>query len=583
MSLEVLLHKLGVLIGALMVIAGVVLSFWLLARIPGSPGLLTAYVPAAQARQEIAQPIHEDAAPSPISPLAAAQSPLSQAATAQPIVALEHGLPAQLTQALAGRSVPIVALASASAQHEANLILSYNPDDNPSDSVPVFRQIFAVADSFDTVNTSIRWPHVQEAWQGVSSRYRSVAILEESLPALQAILGPAGPGVLTYPGVEEILDALTRDPYSLAYLPFDKLTPQFVVYDIDGLNPVENDARFDAAAYPFAATVYARAQEALPAELLAALPATNRDPQRLTVVAMTGVTAMARLTAAQMDQLGSAWPAEVIGPELSQADLTVISNEVSFAENCETVMDLDNLAFCSKPEYLDALLAVGADLIGLTGNHLNDCGPEAALYSLDIYTNAGLRFYGGGANLTAALEPLLVEHNGNRLAFLGANSYGPPSAWAGDFWPGSAPFDLGIMSAAIRNLKDSRQADVVLAELQYLESYDTEPLADQRLDFRALARAGADIVTGVQSHVPQAIERLDGKLILYGLGNLFFDQMSQLDTRQGLIVKHTIYEGRHLSTQLRPTMLYEYGQPRWASPVQRAAILEKVFAASVSE
>ena len=92
-------------------------------------------------------------------------------------------------------------------------------------------------------------------------------------------------------------------------------------------------------------------------------------------------------------------------------------------------------------------------------------------------------------------------------------------------------------------------------------------------------RAGADIVTGVQSHVPQAAEFLDGNLILYGLGNLYFDQMWREDTRQGLIAKHTIYEGRHLSTQLLPTILYDYGQPRWASPTEHAAILEKVFAA----
>jgi poly-gamma-glutamate capsule biosynthesis protein CapA/YwtB (metallophosphatase superfamily) len=51
-----------------------------------------------------------------------------------------------------------------------------------------------------------------------------------------------------------------------------------------------------------------------------------------------------------------------------------------------------------------------------------------------------------------------------------------------------------------------------------------KPLYDQR-DFNALVRAGADIVTGVQSHVPQGMEFTDGRLVLYGLGNLFFDQM----------------------------------------------------------
>ena len=45
------------------------------------------------------------------------------------------------------------------------------------------------------------------------------------------------------------------------------------------------------------------------------------------------------------------------------------------------------------------------------------------------------------------------------------------------------------MSATIRNLKTEGEADVVFAELQYQESYYAEPLADQRLDFRAGARS----------------------------------------------------------------------------------------------
>ena len=204
-------------------------------------------------------------------------------------------------------------------------------------------------------------------------------------------------------------------------------------------------------------------------------------------------------------------------------------------------------------------------------------GPRADWARCNTYEEAGLQVYGGGADKTSAMQPLVVEHNGNRIAFLGANSYGPPEAWATDFLPGSAPFDLNIMSAMIRGLKEDGDADVVLAELQYQESYDVTPLPEQQQDFRALVRAGADVVTGVQSHVPQAVEFLDGKLILYGLGNLFFDQMWNEDTREGLIAMHTVYDGRHISTRLLPTILYDYGQPRFTSPIDGARILQRVY------
>jgi poly-gamma-glutamate synthesis protein (capsule biosynthesis protein) len=344
---------------------------------------------------------------------------------------------------------------------------------------------------------------------------------------------------------------------------------------------VENTAKFNASAYPLIATVYAHLQPNASGDTLSrlstTLPATNRDPSKLTVVAMTGVTAMVRLTAAEMDQRGPGWPAEVVGPELATADITAISNEVPFVADCKTNTDRDNLVFCSKPAYMQTLKASGADIIGLTGNHQNDFGLEDALASLDIYADAGLPVYGGGADKEKADAPLFIEHNGNKLAFLGANSYGPESAWATDFSPGSAPFDLTTLSASIRTIKEAGDADVVFAELQYQESYDVTPLYDQRLDFSALARAGADVVTGVQSHVPQTAEFVDGHLVLYGLGNLYFDQMWTEDTREGLIVKHTIYNGHYISTQLLPTLLFDYGQPRWPNPERRAAILTKVF------
>jgi poly-gamma-glutamate synthesis protein (capsule biosynthesis protein) len=229
---------------------------------------------------------------------------------------------------------------------------------------------------------------------------------------------------------------------------------------------------------------------------------------------------------------------------------------------------------------MQALTDVGVDIIGLTGNHQNDYGRTNAVISLEIYEEAGLPVYGGGRNKEDAFAPLYLEHNGNQLAFLGANSYGPTFAWATDSQPGSAEFDLNIMSATIRNIKQLGRAKVVLAELQYQESYDVVPLLDQRQNFNALVRAGADIVTGIQSHVPQAMEFTEGKLILYGLGNFYFDQMWSQNTREGLIVKHTIYNNRHLSTQILPTLIYDYGQPRWATPAESKAILDRVYGAS---
>ncbi|CAG0960570.1 partial Capsule biosynthesis protein CapA, partial [Anaerolineae bacterium] len=124
--------------------------------------------------------------------------------------------------------------------------------------------------------------------------------------------------------------------------------------------------------------------------------------------------------------------------------------------------------------------------------------------------------------------------------------------------------------------------DVVLIEFQAEENYNYVPYAGNRTLLRAAMDAGADVVTGVQAHQPQALEfSADGsQVILYGLGNLFFDQMYNDAVRQGLVARHTIYRGRVIQTELLPTMLEDYVQSRWATPDERAEIFRLVFGAS---
>ncbi len=580
MSPHAFFHKFAALIGAVMIIAGIGVGALAIAQLPMLPGIRNSALAASIGVFQ--SPLAEPDVPS--SPPVVDEQPIAANPGERLVVALAPGLPTDListTTELATTHTDIV-ITSVGAP-DSSVTLNWEVVGGE----PIYQQFFAAATRFDTINLNIRSLHIERAWKGDQRTFKSIAVLTSSLPALTQLLGEPGGSVVDYATIEEIVEASWAERNVLALVPFDQLQPALAVFTVDGQTPVENAAKFNPSAYPLVATVYAHIESTAPSNVLsrlsAALPATNRNSSKLTVVAMTGVTAMVRLTAEQMDLRGPAWPAEVVGPELAAADITAISNEVPFVPDCETNTDEENLVFCSKPEYMQTLRASGADIVGLTGNHQNDYGLENALTSLEIYADEGLPVYGGGADKASAFAPLMIEHNGNKLAFLGANSYGPPSAWATDFSPGSAPFDLAIMSAAIRSIKEANEADVVFSELQYQESYDVTPLYDQRLDFSALARAGADVVTGVQSHVPQAVEFVEGRLILYGLGNLYFDQMWTEETREGLIVKHTIYAGRHISTQILPTLLFDSGQPRWPDPERRAAILAKVFGASVWE
>jgi poly-gamma-glutamate synthesis protein (capsule biosynthesis protein) len=461
----------------------------------------------------------------------------------------------------------------------------------------VYEQIMTPGDRFSSVLTGIGLDELKGAWSGALQTPNFTTIYPDAslMPALELLLGPPSGAVRPVPP-GNLTETIWGDPMGLVILPFEALTPSLLALRLDGQSVVDN--RLDQRQWPLALRGYLTPLtpkgEAAVAEAEGRPPISNRDPDKLTVLVMTGVTAMARGTAAAIERAGDyAFPARLIGPELAAADITIISNEIPFVEGCVVNNTRNNLILCSKPEYFATLKLSGADAVGLSGNHQNDFGYTNMLESLDFYGEMGAPVYGGGADEEAALAPLFLEHNGNRLAFLGANQYGPESyvsgageavsAWAGADHPGSARFDLDRMRESIQALRPG--VDLVLAEVQHTEfdaagNYTVAPIPGQLADFQALADAGADVVTGVQAHAPQAVELRDDGIILYGLGNLYFDQTWSWRTRTGLIPRHAIYDGRLLNTELLVSVIEPDMQLRWATPEERIAVLKTIFAES---
>ena len=72
----------------------------------------------------------------------------------------------------------------------------------------------------------------------------------------------------------------------------------------------------------------------------------------------------------------------------------------------------------------------------------------------------------------------------------------------------------------------------------------------------------------------------NGAFIHYGLGNLFFDQMDMLATRQAFVDTYVIYDGRLLSVELWTGLIENWARPRLLTAEERADLLNTVFAAS---
>jgi poly-gamma-glutamate synthesis protein (capsule biosynthesis protein) len=308
-------------------------------------------------------------------------------------------------------------------------------------------------------------------------------------------------------------------------------------------------------------------------------PGSNYDPEKMTVVLMTGVSALTRATAWRMNGKGVEYPGLLIGDWMREADFTHVSHEVAFSEDCPLAdPGQQTLRFCADPDHFQLLRDLEVDLVELTGNHVMDWKAGALLYTLDLYHQNGMQTFGGGRDLGGSLQPVLVEHHGNRIAWFGCNAAGPSFSWATPDRPGSTPCSDERVLGQVSSL--AKLGYLPIFTFQWGESESITPLPFQVDAFQQAAEAGAVIVQGSQAHRPQTMAFAEGSFIHYGLGNLFFDQMQTWANRQEFLDRHVFYDGRHISTQLLTAILEDYAQPRPTSQLEREAMLAEIFAAS---
>jgi len=494
-----------------------------------------------------------------------------------PTLFLNQNIPAALRPALAEIAEQLKVDA---AQNKASADVAIDVQRSP-DARVLTERVYAVADWFPSERVNIGSEELLNLWQGVPSAdgITTLLLAPETLADFTELWGKPAFNVQTV-AADKLVETLWANHAALALLPFDQLVPKVKALRVDDLDILARDANTDA--YPLVVRTFISGDKNLTEKIRDALTeknlATNRNLERMTKLIMTGVTAISRTMAFKIDAAGdNALPARVVGDVLAAADLTMVSNETSFSSNC--VPELGTLRLCGKPQYIETLKLAGVDLISSTGNHMNDFGIDAFRETLDAFAANGFRVYGGGRNLDEASRVLTVEDHGNKLAFLGMNSFGPKSVWATAERPGAQPYDVDKLHQELAEARAN--ADVVFLDMQADETYQYEPIQANKDKFRDGIANGADVVTGVMAHQPQAIEfPAADKIIFYGLGNLFFDQMQSDNVRQGLVVRHTIYNGKLLQSELLPTLLYDYVQPRWATPDQAREILDLVFGAS---
>ncbi len=226
------------------------------------------------------------------------------------------------------------------------------------------------------------------------------------------------------------------------------------------------------------------------------------------------------------------WPWGEALPVLDEAspDVRVINLETAVTRQGHFAPG-KGVHYRMNPANLPCLAAVRPDVCVLANNHVLDFGRRGLDETLDSLVAAGLRTAGAGRDAVAARRAAIVPvgAGGRVLVFsCGMPSSGIPEDWAAteersgvDYVPEPSVAAAAALADRLRQVK--RPGDIAVVSVHWGSNWGYGVSRAEVRFARALVDAGADIVHGHSSHHPRPLEAYQGKLILYGCGDLVDD------------------------------------------------------------
>ncbi len=248
-----------------------------------------------------------------------------------------------------------------------------------------------------------------------------------------------------------------------------------------------------------------------------------QDPLRLYAV---GDVNLGRLVGDHLATGDTLFPFRKLLDPLLDADLLFGNLESPIAPPGHGV-EASGWVFTAPAAAAAALARAGFDVVSTANNHAWDGGRVGLIETIDGLARAGVQTVGTGLGWPLAQAPVMVRSRGWRVAFFGVTrvfNAAPDSFYAHEGADYVAWGDTAWLYPALRELKASGRADLVVVSVHGGEEYAEQPAPSYLAFLEGLVDAGADLVLGHHPHVLQPIVWYRGRPIVPSLGNFVFQQ-----------------------------------------------------------
>ncbi len=258
---------------------------------------------------------------------------------------------------------------------------------------------------------------------------------------------------------------------------------------------------------------------------------------------------------------------------LESAELRFVNLESIISDQGgETQSPINKLVFTAPPGAAAALGRAKIDIVALANNHAWDYGRDALFETFTHLDHAKIAYAGAGRTREEAYSPRLVTHDGFTLAFVAVTD-----SWNQELDPHPgrghiADAQLDTLGDSVRRARAMKGVDKVVVSYHGGYEYFDRPHPGSRELMATAVTAGADAVIGHHPHVVQRIGFVDGKPVLYSLGNLLMRMVTGRPwTEFGILARLAFHREGPTSVEVCPFRIAGFDQIPLAADPNRGA------------
>lgn len=301
----------------------------------------------------------------------------------------------------------------------------------------------------------------------------------------------------------------------------------------------------------------------------------KKDSADTVIIGFMGDVMIGRLVNEVIPTKGYTYPWGNTVDLLQHVDLRIINLETALTTNIQKNPKVFN--FKALPDRIKTLQDAHIDVANLANNHSLDFMGAGLIETIQTLDSANIIHVGAGNNIQEACKPSIITKNGINIGIIGYTDNEP--TWkATSNKPGTNYIRVGDVTTIKNQIETLRPlVDILIVTSHWGPNMQQVPSAAFVQFAHDIIDSGADIIHGHSSHVFQAIEIYNNKVIMYDTGDFIDDYAvdPMLRNDQSLFFAVTVDKNGPQSVTVAPVVIKDM-QVNTATGSEKDEILKRI-------